>query len=387
MTDMPIDAVAARIVKIEIAAGRLEGAFASDPALGALWRGQVAITEACRSVGLEDVHLEEEDLVLRSYAGGAVTAETARAGWFAEGVLRVLAHPGDLETDPSGVLARCLDGGRIKDRAGFDRGQLEKLGQRVLERMRTAEGPFPAALGAAILFRGATGGRHPAAERLLFMAVDHAYRSERESRADAEQGAEEILANLSARWIFPPAMALTGDGFRAWFPASPQGQAALLVGLDREMDRALGQLPLLRRWRSDAQALSQSSSGKSKLADLVTLVAQRPILTSAMVADALGVTPRTGLNLLVRLTDAGLMANITGRRTYRAWAPTPIADRLRADRRVPTRRRETVSRPDPKTSLALRASDGPRDRAGEEAALAELDRAMARADAILGKYM
>ena len=110
---------------------------------------------------------------------------------------------------------------------------------------------------------------------------------------------------------------------------------------------------------------------------MAAFVLARPIFTSALVADELGVTRRTALNLIAELEGQGLVRNLLPRRAARFWATASLAERLRVDPR-----RAKAGRP------ALQPSAGvapPRPEAGsdEVPALAALDRAIAAADQIL----
>ncbi|TFL15979.1 hypothetical protein, partial [Jannaschia formosa] len=102
-----------RLLALETRAARLEGAFGADPELGLMWRAGAALTEACRSVALEDIHVTEGDVVLRAHEHGTAElgpAETARGVEAASDLLAVIAAPGDLRTAPETVIARCLRG-------------------------------------------------------------------------------------------------------------------------------------------------------------------------------------------------------------------------------------------------------------------------------------
>ncbi len=371
----------AQILRIEIAAGRLEGAFAADPELGRLWRAGAALTEAVRSVGLEDIRLSEADLALRPFTQRIADPEAARGGWLAEGFLSVLAAPGDLFADPGRVVARCLRAG-LRDQPDEDGEAVDPavLGTEIAAAARAAPGPLLAGLRGACLLRQATGTRFPSAERLLFSALDHAWRAERGPRGGgiAPEGAEAILSSARAAWILAPATALTGQGFRAWAPMGPAGIAALLEGLSRETDRALGQFPLLRRWRARARAAAAGKHGRSRLADAVMVLMRQPIVTGASLAAALGTSERTGRNLLSTLEAEGLVANLVPRRTYRAWAPTPLARRILGDAHAGAGGRPARG--------AAKGQGGGVNNPAEGDALADLEAAMERADGILAKY-
>ena len=376
-------ALVERVLAIEIAAARLEGAFAADPALGRLWRAGAALTEAVRSVGLEDIRITEAELALRTYAHRVTDLEAARGGEAAEGFLAVLASPGNVFSDPQRVVARCLRAGlRDQEDEAGEAPDAAALGAAIAGAVRSAPGPLLAALRGTVLLRRETGTRIPSAERLLFLAIDHAWRSGRAGRGELAEGAgaEAILAASRAGWILAPATALTGQGLRAWSPMRREGVESLLDGLERETGRALGQLPLLRRWRAQAMAAASGRHGKSRLADAVTVLMRQPIVTGASLGLALGATPRTGLNLLAELEAGGLVENLVPRRTYRAWAPAPLARRILGDAHAGAGGRP-VRDPAPGQRRPF-----PEAASGDGDALAELEAALARADGILARY-
>ncbi len=162
-----------------------------------------------------------------------------------------------------------------------------------------------------------------------------------------------------------------------------EGIESLLDGLERETGRALGQLPLLRRWRAQAMAAASGRHGKSRLADAVTVLMRHPIVTGASLGLALGATPRTGLNLLVALEADGLVVNIVPRRTYRAWAPAPLARRILGDAHAGAGGRAVR---DAGGGRGDRERAGGLERSGEAQGLDDLEAAMARADEVLGRY-
>lgn len=383
------------ILAVEIAAGRMEGAFQADPELGRMWRTQLALGEACKSVALEDIYLSEGDLVLRRFENRDTAYATARGSSQAEALLRIMVSPGDLFADPATVLMRCLragsgasmGGGAGPDGAGEDWPDIDILSARILSAAGAAPGPALAAIRAAAHLRLATGSRYPAAERLLFICADHACRRG-EGGMDIDTGAEgagadAILGQMSADWILLPSLAMTAQGFRAWSPVSRTGLHDLLAGLRIETGRALGQVPVLRRWRDRARVWAAAAHGKSHLDDLVTLAIRQPILTGRAIAEGLGVTDRTARNLIHAGVAEQLFAPITGRRSYRAWASLPMAERLRLRMTRPAQRgraSEAAAMPHPLRPMA--EPDG----AGEAQALADLDAAMAAADDILARY-
>jgi hypothetical protein len=385
-----------RVLSIEVGAARIEGALLADPDLGRVWRAQAALTEACRSVGMEDISVQEGDLATRPVRVSADQGETARGVWLAAEALRVLLSPGDLHKDPERVVARCMRNGVRPHGSEGPMPQAEpELVAAITTAMSGAPGPLIAALRAALTLRTLTLSASPSAERLLFICADHAVRGGRAGRELTDplpEGLGLTAGPGEPRWVLLPATSLSTGGFRVWSPGSASGLASLLDGMRDEVGRGLGALPTLRRWRDLALEISGGRHGRSRVRDLVRLLMSRPIVTGQIVADELGVTPRGALNLIGEAEAAGLLEELTRRRSYRAWAISPMASRVRnrtLARGMRGRPGVTVETgyPDAK---AQEGQEWPapeaRDRSGEEAALAELDAALAEADRILDRY-
>jgi hypothetical protein len=388
-----------RILSIEVGAARIEGALMADPDLGRVWRAQVALTEACRSVGMEDISVQEGDLATRPLRVDPDEGETARGVWLAGETLRILLSPGNLITDPERAVRRCLQTGVRPDGSEGQMPEAEpELVSAISDAVRDAPGPLIGALRAALTMRTMTMSASPSAERLLFTCADHAIRGGRAGREITDplpEGLGLTAGPGEPRWILMPASGLSTGGFRVWSPGTSSGLASFLDGMRDEVGRGLGALPPLRRWRDLALASGAGRHGRSRMRDLVRLLMSRPIITGQIVADELGITPRGALNLIGEAEAAGLLQELTRRRSYRAWAVSPMAARIRhrsvarGMRGRPGRSAEGTAVPaDDFTEEGVSNSQAPvaRDRSGEEAALAELDAALAAADRILEKY-
>jgi len=385
-----------RVLAIEVGAARIEGALLADPDLGRVWRAQAALTEACRSVGMEDISVQEGDLATRPLRVDPDEGETARGVWLAGETLRVLLSPGDLFADPERTVRRCLRTGVRPDGSEGPMPDSDpELVVAISEAVRDAPGPLVGALRGALTLRTRTLSASPSAERLLFICADHAIRGGRAGREMTDplpEGLGLTAGPGEPRWVLLPATALTSGGFRIWSPGSPSGLASLLDGMRDEVGRGLGALPTLRRWRELALASGTDRHGKSRMRDLVRLLMSRPIVTGQIVAEELGVTPRGALNLIGEGAEAGLLEELTRRRSYRAWAISPVASRIRhrtvarGMRGRPGRAPEGVEGTDVAEPQETTRGPTERDRSGEEAALAELDAALAAADKLLERY-
>lgn len=377
------------LLQTEVGAARLEGAFAADPDLGVTWRAQEALTEAVRSVGLEGVVVGEGDVALRSLDARAGASETARGAWLASEVFRLLRNPPDPFRDIESAVSRCVRAGANESgEVGPEGVDIEDLKPFV----SPERSPLISALRGAVAMRDLTFSANPAAERLFFMSLDSAARGGRAGRDDVlDPGILETGFSFGrgANWVLMPSAALSSDGFRPWSPGSPKGLRDLLSGLESQVGRGLGALPGLRRWRSRAVSASGARHGKSRFQDLVRVLMERPIVSAPAVAELIGVTSRTGLNLLKEAEEAGVVKLVTPRRSYRAWAATPMAERVRGRVTAPGKRgpvpvadAETGFPEQDRTASPPRTSQETR---GEAEALEELDAAMAAADRVLSR--
>lgn len=317
-----------RVLEVETRAARIEGIFAADPSLARMWRGQVALTEACRSVGLEDIHVFEGDVIHRHLENRLTDAEGARGAVSVAELLRVIAAPGNLIEDAERVVERCrraavsIEGDTVP-------ADLAKAVRILPAELRAAPTPLLGALRAATLFRIETQSSMPSADRLIFMAAEHTLRAGGAGGALESLRPEALVSRINANWIITPSIALTQGRFRAWSPGSAQGFQDLLYGISGDLDRTLGAMPILRRWREDARTTASGKHGKSRLRDLVELAMYEPILTSKHVREMLGVSDRTSLYLMQEAEGAGILSLITPRKSYRVWAQPQMAQLLR----------------------------------------------------------
>lgn len=310
------------VFRAEVVAARLEGALRADADLAASWRAAAGVQEACASVWLEDLPVSPDALLCRGFRGEMGDPDQDRALIAGAAMLRGLHSPGDLLRDPRAVLVRIwtLACGSDMGRAPF--GQSDH--QLIQEALREADSPILGAVAVAQVVSAATEGRAPSAERLAFVAADHALRgSGRFMAGEAEP--HELVAAPRGLWVVQPSVGLTEHGFRLWSVNRPERVGDLLTGLTRALERALGALALHRRWLDAVRGKAAMAHGKSRLPDLARLLMTRPIVTSGDVAARLSMSPRGALYLVERAEDEGLISKITPRSTYRAWATVPLA--------------------------------------------------------------
>ncbi|SHF83561.1 HTH DNA binding domain-containing protein [Loktanella atrilutea] len=309
-------------LKAEILAARLEGALRADPDLAAIWRAEAAVQEACASAWLEDLPLRPEDLLCRAFRDEIGDPDRDRAAIAATAILRGLHSPGDLRDDTAVVMKRIWALGGDTGPSPFTPEHLDALRQD----LRTAPGPILA--GLAVAHRvGLIAAGAPACARLAFVAADHALRGAGGFMiGDADP--HDLVRAPRGAWVLQPSLALVDSGFRLWSVSRPDTVAALLAGLTHTLARAMGSLPMHRRWLNRARHARDTAHGSSHMPDLVRLLMIQPIIDTADLAKAAGITSRSALRLIDTATDTALIRKITYRNTYRAWATEPCAKLL-----------------------------------------------------------
>jgi hypothetical protein len=407
--------LAERLIGAEVAAARIEAILLADPDLGLLWRAQAALSEAVRSLALEDVPLREGDLVVRLSENRTGDLD-ARGAETAAAALRMLRHPRDILAEPvetvraieAALAPAAVDGSGARDiHAEADRLADAEIREIVADLRERPVSPVLGALRAAAAYGSLTGRRAPMAERMIFVAAEGALRRDREVpmvEVAREPGLLlEDFAIVSASWVALPASALLRRGFRLWSPVRVEGVSDFLDHLALSLSWEIGQIGQLRHWLARARGSADSAKGRSRRADLMALAAREPLLSSGRVMEALGVSRRTAITLLDQSAEMGLLKVVTPRNRWRLWAAAPFAERLGANvsrarqaSRVGTWRLETeeIVRTDALQAETSRGSGDP-DRAArlreegrqaiEEAGQA-LDRAMAEAEKILGRW-
>jgi Fic family protein len=79
-------------------------------------------------------------------------------------------------------------------------------------------------------------------------------------------------------------------------------------------------LAALRDAAEAATALAATEDRRSKLPAALALLLQTPAVTAASLARALAITPQAALRLLERLRRAGLVHEVSGRKSFRVFA-------------------------------------------------------------------
>jgi hypothetical protein len=397
------------LLRTETRAARLEARLELDADVAGLWRMESALVEAVRSVALEDVSLREADLLLR-LTENRLSDQDAQAVTAAAAQLRLLRAPGDPVTDPVGAIRR------IEARLGPPEPMEGVETWREPEMLEEAEireciapllaapvTPVVTALRVAAEYGLRTGRTAPMAERALFASVEGALRGRARGGAAARSEAElepGDFAAIEAGWVVLPATALQRDGYRAWSPARADGVSDFLRLAARSLDIEIGRWAEIRRWVEEARRLGEGVRRNSSRTGMIRLLLDRPLVTSGVVMDELGLTRRGALDMIGFFEARGLIRCVTPRSQARFWATRTLAERIGAS---PARRRGgpvprlTGAAPlSEDASTPARSTPGPMDRSasaaasrreeareGMERAFSELDRLMGEADAIL----
>ncbi|WP_341212008.1 hypothetical protein [uncultured Limimaricola sp.] len=382
------------LLKVEVLAARIEAFGRADPDAGNLWRSEMAVAEAVASVALEGRRVSEADLLPRvagGGAGGAATRGDPVAGELALGLIRALKAPGDPIARPDDTIARLVRraGGLSTAEQGVAAGD-DSLASgafgTALAALRPNDPPILAALRVSAAYGRTSGRANPMVERALFMAVEGARRRATPGPGGAVAFEEDPMRGLSGRvdadWVATPALALSVGRYRPWSPGSAAGLTDLIEGLGAVLGMEIGRIGRAREWLRRARACGEGRHGRSRLGDAAQAFASAPCLTSGHLADRIGVTPRGATNLIDALVEQGLLREITRRRTARIWSVPGLAERLAVRPR----------KPGPGAASTAVASGFPEadtdPRAGREAmtrAFADLDAALGRADALLGR--
>ncbi len=378
---------ASAVLRAEVLAARLEAAARAEPEVGNLWRSELALAEAVASACLEGVRLSERDLLPRVALNGAQGADPAGSE-LALGLIRVLKAPGDPLRHPVDTVRR------FERAAGQGRGaalasDAGRSGRRATDAeiatlfagLRPGDMPILSAARAAAGYAQLTARANPVIERLVFVAVEGALRGAAAPAGGPEDPFRGLSGRVDAGWVALPALALSHGRFQPWSPGSGSGLIDLACGLDAVLAAEIGRFGLARDWWRRGLAAGTGRRGSSRLTDAVRAFTATPVLSSALLAEALGLSLRGALNLLEELAGQGLVQEITRRRTARIWAVPGLAARLAPPGgRVRRRLAGQGGGPRPEgTSPSRREAQGQE----MEQAFAELEAAFARVDLLL----
>lgn len=311
------------VFQAEVLAARLEGALRADTDLAMIWRAEAAVQEACASAWLEDLPLQPQTLLIRAFQTAVGDPDQDRAAQSGAAVLRGLHSPGDLLRDTKVVMARIWslsahDGaGRCPFTPDDD--------MRIVSALRNAASPILGAIEIAKLVNELTDAQAPSAERLSFVAADHALRGSGRFMMGEAHAPHTLIAAPRGAWVLQPSVAVVENGFRLWSITRPDALGHLVTGMTRSLERAIGSLALHRKFLHKLRRLDAEAHGASKTPDLLRLLLAQPIVSTGEVAAKLKLSSRGALKIIDRAVTDGILVKIVGRQTYRAWATAPFA--------------------------------------------------------------
>lgn len=381
-------------MRAEVLAARLEATARAEPEVGNLWRSEIALAEAVASTGLEGIRISEGDLLPRVALNGSQDADPTGSE-LALSLIRVLKSPGDPLRDPVATVRRFEMAAGTGMGPGVDPDE-EPEGHRLSDAeiesifagLEPEEMPILGAARAAAAFAALSERANPVIERLVFMSVESSLRG----HAARWTGPEDVLRGLSGRvnadWVSPPALALSHQQFLPWSPGSEKGLMDLGAGLARVFHAEVGRFALSRDWLRRGREAAEGRGGRSRLGDVVLAFANAPVLSSALLADQIGVTVKTALLSLDELTSLGLLQEITRRRTARIWAVPGVGARLaaRPPRRAGVQERTATPPAEVRATARQRSwEERDADHQAMERAFADLDAVLGRAKLILGR--
>ncbi|WP_282026266.1 hypothetical protein [Limimaricola cinnabarinus] len=167
-------------------------------------------------------------------------------------------------------------------------------------------------------------------ERLIFIAVDSSLRDRVVRGTDPEDILRGLSGRVDAHWISPLALVLSHRSFLPWSPRSETGFMTLGTNLVRLFEAEVGRFAISRDWLRRGQEATRGRGGRSRMADAVHVFGTAPLLSSALLTEAISVSICTALTLLGEMTDLDLLQEITSRRTARIWAVPSLGGHLAA---------------------------------------------------------
>lgn len=382
-------------MRAEVLAARLEALARAESAAGNLWRSELAMAEAVASAGLEGLRISEGDLLPRVSMNGGQEGDPVEAE-FALGLLRALKSPGDPLSDPVGCVRRFEEiagTGMEPDLSGEEHAAGHRLGDEELDEifggLQDGDMPIVSALRVAGQFAARSERANPVVERLIFMAVEGALRDRTAQHMGAKS--DDLLRGLSGRvdasWVAPPSLALSSGRFLPWSPSSEQGLLDLAEGLNAILSQEIGRFGLARGWFEKCRAESRARHGKSKMSDAIEVMANAPLVTSSALAQFAGMSTKGAISTLTQMTDAGLLTEVTRRRSARIWAVPSMASRLMSRSGLKPSTRDRLAIREELASRETRRMSPEERQAAEvrmEKAFGDLEAALKKADTLMG---
>jgi hypothetical protein len=395
------------LLDLETKSARVSATLDHRPQLASIWRQCVSLSEAGANLSLEDVPVAEGD-ILDLMLGEIPSDGDPQATRIAEAVYRALLSPGYMLSDPGYVFDRAHRAGRMSSLVDAHKGgrasypeishdpdwiEARDLFVRGAPRLLRGSGPISLkAISVAALLSEVAPERHPIAERIVMMSAESFLRQDLSLRDPIISSAyKQIASPTYAYWTLPPSLALSVGSFRAWSPGTPKGQAELISGLARTMQREAGRIGKIHAWMDKAKTEFVGTTRKSSKAAFVDLIITTPVLDAPTAMRALKVSDKTARNLLVEAQETGIVSELSSRRSYRVWGITPIKDilkervttaELRRNRPVEARGSFPQAQP---TKRPLRSEEDFESRLDD--ILSGLDDIMAATNNVLDKYV
>lgn len=391
-----------KTLALETRTARVAAVLDARPQLGVLWRRMVGLSEAAASLSLEDVTVLEQD-ILRPDLGLGQGSSSPQATRVARAIYLSLLRPMSISQTPDDALAKCLDAARMTDLVDEDLGgrvsypdigdpaeisYRKRIFAEVAPQIVNHEAPVVLrAIAITTLASELMPEPNPAAERLLFMHAEHEIRANTVfSDPIVSHSVDGLESNADAFWVMTPSLALSRGGFRAWSPRTDLGYSNLVDRLTATIGREIGHLGPLLFWQERLQTEFRGFNQKSRRKDLADFLIRTPIFYTSTVSEALGISDRSARTLVDDAALMNLIVPLANRRSYRLWAVPAFAEMIkdrRSTRLAPRAADTEETSPEPPQVSRLQDDDFEQRVAN---ALADLDAAMAHADATMLKY-
>ncbi|WP_110577554.1 helix-turn-helix domain-containing protein [Yoonia litorea] len=287
-------ALAGRLADLALLLGRLAARLEAGPAG---WRQRLALREAADLSWLAGDRVPMERLALwltlRVGGEGDDAQALARAGWAARRLTQAPAPKDDL----AGFLGRFApeaDDGLADQIADWT----DVMGQGASLHPITQ-----AALSYHIWPVVGFAAGHPSLPMIEAAVV----------------AARHAAVNIAGLGFLP--LSIGGAGGLRGHGTAAERLAAWVSGADQAARATLRQLDGLAAWQAKAEAETQGWSGKTPRA-LAALLAEWPLVSAPMAEAETGASRAAVQRNLNRLTEAGLIREVTGQRRYRMWAAT-----------------------------------------------------------------
>lgn len=346
------------LIDLETKSARVYSALEFRPDLAKIWRKCAAISEAGASLSLEDVPALEVDIV-NMLIGSPVYSDDPQPSRIAQGILKAILAPGHLDQDPGFVFDRAMRAGRlssiIETRTGgkvsfpnISNGEEWSNAKsqfiKGVPLILSARGPISLksiAIGA--LLASVSPERHPIAERIVMMSAESVLRQDLAlSDPIVSYAYDKLNIDIKSHWTLLPSLSLTIGSFRAWSPKTETGQADLISGCIKTLQREAGRIGRTQRWMRDVHEVFGRQDRKTRRVQMAELCTNNLIFNTTAVSEMLDSTDNTARNYLNEAQEAGLIREFTKRRSDKIWIIPALYDALQDTPDVNQLRRQTA---------------------------------------------